>query len=122
MPPLSLPQVIEQLKAFYGEPDPPDITDPWELILWENVAYLVDDERRHEAMTVLRERVGISPVQILAAPAALRNGEILRTLTAAQVQGRNSVEPIGLPDRWFFFFAPLVFGPFSGVSSTHRRS
>jgi endonuclease III len=69
MSPLSLPQVIEQLKAFYGEPDPPEVTDPWELILWENVAYLVDDERRHEAMTVLRERVGISPAEILAAPA-----------------------------------------------------
>jgi len=69
MPLLSLPQIIQQLQAFYEEPDPPEVTDPWEMILWENVAYLVDDERRHEAMTVLRERVGISPAQILAAPA-----------------------------------------------------
>ncbi len=69
MPLLSLPQVIEQLEAFYGEPDPPDVTDPWEMILWENVAYLVDDKRRHEAMKVLRKRVGISPAQILAASA-----------------------------------------------------
>jgi len=68
MPLLSLPQIIQQLQAFYEEPDPPEVTDPWEMILWENVAYLVDDERRHEAMTVLRERVGISPAQILAAP------------------------------------------------------
>jgi endonuclease III len=69
MPLLSLPQVIQQLQAFYEEHDPPAVTDPWEMIVWENVAYLVDDERRHEAMTVLRERVGISPAQILAAPA-----------------------------------------------------
>ena len=69
MPLLSLPQVIQQLQALYGEPDPPEVTDPWELILWENVAYLVDDDRRRAAMTVLRERVGINPAQILAAPA-----------------------------------------------------
>ena len=65
MPLLSLPQVIQQLQALYGEPDPPEVTDPWELILWENVAYLVDDDRRRAAMTVLRERVGINPAQIL---------------------------------------------------------
>ena len=36
MPLLSLPQVIQQLQAFYKEPDPPEVTDPWEMILWEN--------------------------------------------------------------------------------------
>jgi endonuclease-3 len=66
----SLPQVIERLRAFYGEPNPPQVTDPWEMIVWENIAYLVDDERRLEAMDALRKRIGISPEQILAAPPA----------------------------------------------------
>jgi endonuclease-3 len=67
MPSLSVPEIIEQLRAFYGAPDPPEVTDPWEVILWENVAYLVDDERRHKAVAVLRERIGVRPEQILSA-------------------------------------------------------
>jgi endonuclease III len=66
---IPLPQVIDRLGAFYGEPDPPEVTDPWEMIVWENVAYLVTDEHRREAMTTLRERIGISPEEIMAAPA-----------------------------------------------------
>ena len=27
----SLPRVIERLGVIYGEPDPPEVTDPWEL-------------------------------------------------------------------------------------------
>ena len=64
---ISLPQVIEHLGAFYGKPDPPDVNDPWEMIVWENVAYLVDDERRQKAMEALRRGIGISPERILAA-------------------------------------------------------
>lgn len=69
MSPIPLPQVIEHLQAFYGEPVPPQVTDPWEMIVWENIAYLVDDKRRLEAMTALRKRIGTSPEEIMAAPA-----------------------------------------------------
>jgi len=41
--------VIEKLRARYGAPDPPPTTDPFALILWENCAYLADDERRKAA-------------------------------------------------------------------------
>jgi endonuclease-3 len=65
---ISLVQVVAQLQTLYGPTAPPSLTDPWELILWENVAYLADDRKRREAMTALRERVGISPEEILKAP------------------------------------------------------
>jgi endonuclease III len=65
-----LPQLIDHLAAFYGTPAPPEVTDPWEMIVWENVAYLVDDERRQQAMVDLREKIGITPEEILAAPEA----------------------------------------------------
>jgi endonuclease III len=64
---IPLAEVIEKLEAYYGKPEPPEVTDPWEMIVWENVAYLVDDERRHEAIKALREQIGISPEQILTA-------------------------------------------------------
>jgi endonuclease-3 len=38
------------------------------MILWENVAYLADDDRRQEAFQTLKRRVGTEPGQILAAP------------------------------------------------------
>ena len=38
------------------------------MILWEVVAYLADDARRRMAFEALRERVGLTPKEILAAP------------------------------------------------------
>jgi endonuclease-3 len=37
------------------------------MILWENVAYLADDDRRQQAFQILKERVGTKPAQILSA-------------------------------------------------------
>ena len=62
-----LPKIISQLAAHYGKPGPPITTDPFELILLENVAYLVSDERRAEAFKTLRENAGTKPHEILAA-------------------------------------------------------
>jgi endonuclease III len=58
---------IEKLKKFYGRPTPPKITDPLELILFENVAYLADDDKRSAAFTALKKKVGTRPSQILKA-------------------------------------------------------
>src|SRR5947207_755166 len=63
----TLPEIITQLTAHYGRPQPPVTTDPFELILLENVAYLVSDERRAEAFKLLTESVGTRPHEILAA-------------------------------------------------------
>lgn len=62
-------QVIDRLQAIYGRPKPSK-SDPFELVLWENVAYLLTDERREAAFEALRQRVGLTPKQILAAPHA----------------------------------------------------
>jgi endonuclease III len=69
MPANLFAQVITRLQSTYGRPKPPK-SDPFELILWENVAYLLTDERREAAFEALRERVGLTPKQILAAPGA----------------------------------------------------
>jgi endonuclease-3 len=63
----SLPKLISQLAAHYGEPKSPITTDPFELIVLENVAYLVSDERRAEAFKMLRQHAGDKPHEILAA-------------------------------------------------------
>ena len=43
------------------------LDDPFHLILWEQVAYLVDDDRRYDAFRLLARRVGLSPAEILQA-------------------------------------------------------
>src|SRR2546429_9040868 len=65
--PSSLKQIISRLSAHYGKPLPPITTDAFELILLENVAYLVSDERREKGFRVLRKYAGTKPHQILAA-------------------------------------------------------
>ena len=64
---IPLPQVVERLQAPYGKQRPPKLTGPWEMILWENVAYLADDDRRRGAFQALKKWVGTEPAQILAA-------------------------------------------------------
>lgn len=54
-------KVIGQLEKFYGRPQPPKVSDPMELIIFENIAYLVDDERREQVFNTLKKRVGLKP-------------------------------------------------------------
>ncbi len=63
----SLEALLDLLETAAGPADPLPSTDGWELVLAENVAYLVDDDRRREALRELRRLVGIEPEQILAA-------------------------------------------------------
>lgn len=64
---LSLKQISNKLRRKYGKPETPRVTDPFEMVIWENVAYLVDDVKREEAFTTLREQIGLKPTDILSA-------------------------------------------------------
>src|SRR2546421_7232796 len=65
--PPSLSKIVSRLLKHYGKRKAPITTDPFELVLLENVAYLVSDERRAAAFTALREHCGTKPHEILAA-------------------------------------------------------
>jgi endonuclease III len=60
-------RIIDELQAHYGRPEAPSVTDPLGMILLENVAYLVSDERREQAFNALRERISLTPPEILMA-------------------------------------------------------
>jgi endonuclease III len=88
---LTFDRVIAVLKKFYGEPEPPPVTDPFEQVLWENVAYLADDQKRATAFAALRKTVGTRPEDILKAkPAQLlavtRMGGIVPELRAQRLR------------------------------------
>jgi endonuclease III len=63
-------KIIHKLKAHYGAPTPPVTSDPFEMILLENVAYLVDDQRRERVFAELRNTVGTKPIDIFNASLA----------------------------------------------------
>ncbi len=58
---------VRKLEKFYGRPVPPKNTDPLELILIENAAYLAPDEKRATAFAALKKKIGTRPDQILKA-------------------------------------------------------
>lgn len=74
---MQLREVIDSLIEYYGRPAAPPRLTVFEQILWENVAYLADDERRSSAFALLKKSVGTSPDRILSA-----SKNTLRTVTA----------------------------------------
>jgi endonuclease-3 len=62
------PQIIADLEAHYGKAAPSKTTDPLGLVIYENIAYLATDEKRQAAFDALKTKVGLKPIEILAAP------------------------------------------------------
>src|SRR5262245_1881325 len=86
---LTLRTAIKILEAHYGPPPPPPSRDPFELVLWENAAYLASPARRREAIEALKREVGATPHDILAAPARtlerIASRGILASMSAAKL-------------------------------------
>jgi endonuclease III len=64
---LTLGEAVRILREFHGPPENLPTSDPFELILWENVAYLATPTRRREAFEDLKRTVGTAPAAILGA-------------------------------------------------------
>lgn len=86
---LTFRESIKLLGKCYGVPKGPPTADPFELILWENVAYLAAPARRREAFEDLKRTIGTSPTAILKAkPAAIErvtSRGILKATSAAKL-------------------------------------
>jgi endonuclease-3 len=78
--------IVDVLEKAYGVPEAPQVTEPFEMILRENIAYLADDGKRDFAFQELKKRVGTRPADILAASPASLN-EISR-LAGIDPQGQ----------------------------------
>jgi endonuclease-3 len=86
---ITFSKLVDKLQRYYGAPVPPPSTDPLELIIWENIAYLASDQRRAEAFTTLKQTIGTDPEQILAAQhsalAAIGKAGILPDVSAEKL-------------------------------------
>lgn len=57
----ALASILDALERYYGPVAPPPAQGPFELILWENVAYLASDEWRECAFARASLRGRTSP-------------------------------------------------------------
>jgi len=97
---MTFQKIIAELEKTYGSPEPPIITDLLGMILLENVAYLVSDERRAQAFDALRERVGLTPPEILMAhdEALLEVARLGGMRPAARVEKLRRIAQIALQE------------------------
>ncbi|MGO9241184.1 MAG: endonuclease III domain-containing protein [Bryobacteraceae bacterium] len=70
MPHASLFQIVERLERHYGPPRREPPANPFEMLLWEMVAYLTDDDTRRAAFVQLTAKTGCEPRRILETPLA----------------------------------------------------
>jgi endonuclease-3 len=85
-PGAGLVEIVAALAERYPTPATP--TDPFELILWENIGYLVDDERRRRLFDDFASAVGLDPASIAAADGGL----LLRLAKAGGMRPETRVE------------------------------
>ena len=62
---------VARLSELYGSEGPAGPTTPFEIILWKNVGYLVDDDRRAALFSQFSKRVGMRAASIAAASPAV---------------------------------------------------
>ncbi len=66
---MALRGILAALEGLYGKPPAPLPRTPFEWLLWENVAYLVNDEQRARAFRALGKLTDFRPERIAAASA-----------------------------------------------------
>src|SRR5579863_6916177 len=63
-----LKKLLARLQRHHGDPALPPAKGPFELVMWENVCYLLPDERRAAVFEGVRTQVGMSADAIWKAP------------------------------------------------------
>jgi endonuclease-3 len=86
--PLRFRDAIAALRRLYGKPPPPFSTDSFELIVYENIAYLASDEKRAAAFESLRRDVGVTPRAILKAS----NAQLVRACRVGGIYPERRAE------------------------------
>ena len=105
--------MVARLRARYGPQPAPAITDPFQQVLHEQVAYLASDEKRQAAFELLASTVGLEPADILAATdrelraATSAGGPIAADERAGRM--RQSARMVG--DRWRGSLADVLVLP-----------
>jgi endonuclease-3 len=80
----SLTSVLAALRKREEPVASPPASGPWQRVLWENVAYLAEDEGRTEAFEALRRATDFDPIRILDADEAMLMASTSHGIMAGQ--------------------------------------
>ena len=99
-----LQRIVSELANFHGPQEAPAAKGAFELILWEKVAYLADDETRSSAFAALKRQVGTSPAALAVA----------KLSTLREIAAIGGAVGVGERARRMQDAAQLVIGEFDG--------
>jgi len=90
-PPLSVPDILNQLESFYGPQQPGWPTDPYLFVVWWLCGYPASDKACAKGWESLNHEIGVDPGQLLSvAPAdlarALKPGGMVPELRAMRLK------------------------------------
>jgi endonuclease-3 len=111
---VTFPKMIRALGRHYGPIRSLAPTDPFQLLLWEYVAYLADDPTRAAAFAELKKVVGLRPSQVAEAPLpvlaaiARRGGSIAPQLRAKRMHD----VAVTARDKWRGSLRPVLRLPY----------
>jgi endonuclease III len=89
--PLTIPDLLDKLEAFYGKQEPCWPVDPYSFLIWWQCGYPASDVTCARGWVALKEEVGVEPQELLGAPQAklaraLKAGGMVPEIRAARVQ------------------------------------
>ncbi|HVP55063.1 MAG TPA: hypothetical protein VMU45_08720 [Candidatus Eisenbacteria bacterium] len=119
--PLPFAKMINRLARLYGEPAPPAVTEPFAMILWENVAYLANDAKRAEAFAELEAKTGLTPQGIRKA-----KDDVLLAIASKGIVPGNTVEKLRRAaeiahDSFNDDLAPILDKPLAAAKKDLRK-
>jgi len=118
-----LPLILRALGRHYGPRKSPAPKDPFQILLWEYVGYLADDETRATAFAELKATVGLRPVDIAAAPLPVL-GAIVRkggSIAAARRASRMREVAVTVRDEFGGSLRPVLRLPYAEARRTLKK-
>lgn len=113
---LTVPELLDELEAFYGKQEPCWPSDPYLFLLWWYCGYPASDSSCTRGWKELTSKVGTSPNAILTASpsalaAALKAGGIVPELRAERMKGLAA----RIKDEFGGDLSAALIGPVSKV-------
>ena len=113
--------LIDRLRKLYGEPVPPRVTEPFAMVLWENVAYLASDAKRAEAFDELEARTGLTPAGIRKAKDSVLLGIASKGIIAAGTVEKLRIAAEIARDSFHDDLAPILDKPLAAAKKDLRK-
>lgn len=117
----SLVTVVRRLASRYGPPKAVPARTAFEMVLWENVAYLADDEQRAKAFALLKSKVGTTPEAVLKGPTAALRAVAQHGILAPRFAGKLRDAARIAVDEYGGDLDKVVNGPVPAARKALRR-